>query len=105
MDDENISGIEPNHLSAALSYLAVLVLIPLFFMDNNDPFVKFHARQGVVILLGFILAVAGGTVFPVAGNILFLLLALASIAGLIQALQGKWWPIPVISTIAGHKRK
>lgn len=94
------TGMQRNRLVAALSYLGILVLVPLFFMDTKDPFVKFHARQGLVIFLGFIIGGLGVGWAPVLGNLLWLLLSLASIAGLIQSLQGKWWKIPLIGDLA-----
>jgi uncharacterized membrane protein len=100
LEVEDITGVERNRLVAALSYLWVLVLIPLFFVDKDDPFVKFHARQGLVIFIGFILAGFVLAVVPIIGNLVSLVLALASIAGLIQALQGKLWKVPLVGDIA-----
>ena len=97
---QDVTGVDRNRLIAALSYLGVLVVLPLFFVDKDDPFVKFHARQGLVILIGFVLAGFVTAVIPVIGNLFWLVLALASIAGLIQALQGKWWKVPLVGDIA-----
>jgi uncharacterized membrane protein len=69
-------------------------------VDKNDPFVKFHAKQGLVILIGYVIAMIGVGWIPVLGNLAWLLLAVASIAGLIQALQGKRWKIPVVGDLA-----
>ena len=96
----DVTGVERHTLVAALSYLGILVVVPLFFVDKNDPFVKFHAKQGLVILIGYILAVVGLGWIPVVGNLVWLVLGIASIAGLIQSLQGKWWKIPVVGDIA-----
>lgn len=96
----NVTGVEKNKLVAALSYLGVLVIIPLLFVEKNDPFVKFHAKQGLVILIGYIIAGIGVGWIPLLGNLVWLVLAIASIAGLIQSLQGKWWKIPVIGDLA-----
>ncbi|MBI3256141.1 MAG: hypothetical protein HYZ63_04190 [Candidatus Andersenbacteria bacterium] len=103
-NQNDITGVEQNHLVAALSYLGILVLIPLLFVRKNDPFVKFHAKQGLVILLGFVIAAFGVGWIPVLGNLVWLILAIASIAGLVQSLQGKRWKIPVIGDLADKIR-
>jgi len=96
----DMTGVERHHLVAALSYLGILVLVPLLFVDKDVPFVKFHAKQGLVILIGYVLAIIGVGFLPVIGDIFWVALGVASIAGLIQALQGKWWKIPLIGQLA-----
>lgn len=95
-----ITGVEKNKLVAAMSYLGILVLIPLLFVSKDDPFVKFHAKQGLVILIGFVIAGVGAGWIPFLGSLVWLVLAIASIVGLIQALQGKWWKVPFIGDLA-----
>lgn len=95
-----LTGVERHNLVAALSYLGILVLIPLLFVDKHDPFVKFHAKQGLVILIGYVIAMVGVGWIPVLGNLVWLALAIASIAGLIQSLQGKRWKVPVVGDLA-----
>lgn len=94
-----VTDIEGGKLYAALSYLGVLVLIPLL-TQRNDSFVRFHAQQGLVILVGFILAVAAAQWIPVIGTLLFLLLLIVDVIGLLQALMGRWWKIPIVGDIA-----
>lgn len=96
----DLTGLEKNRLIAALSYLGILVLIPLFFAGKDDPFVKFHARQGLVILIAYILVTIAVGWIPVVGNLVWLLIGIVNIVGLVQALMGKWWKIPVIGDIA-----
>ncbi len=98
-NDNDITGVEPNKLMAALSYVGVLVLIPLL-VSRKDPFVSFHAKQGLVIFIGEILASIIVAWAPLIGNLLFLLMIVASIAGFIQAIQGKWWKVPGVGTLA-----
>lgn len=95
----DITGVDNSKLMAALSYVGFLVLVPLF-MYLKDPFVKFHAKQGVVILAGEVLAVFAVAWVPVVGNLLFIILFITSVLGLIQALQGKRWKIPGIGDLA-----
>lgn len=100
-DPNDITGVSADKLMAALSYLGVLVLIPLF-MRPHDASIRFHAKQGLVILIGEIVAVVAGIWLTIIGNLLFVLLLIASVLGLINALQGKQWKIPGVGHLA-HK--
>lgn len=98
---DEVTGVEPNKLMAALSYLGILVLIPLF-VARNDKYVVFHAKQGLVILIGFFIAGIGAwmPLISIIANLLFLVLLVVDIIGLIQALQGKMWRIPGVADLA-----
>lgn len=98
-DPNDLIGLDDSRLYAALSYLFVLVLVPLF-LKRDDPFVVFHAKQGLVIAIGYILATIAVMWVPVLGNILGLLLMVGSVVGVIKASQGKRWRAPVIANIA-----
>lgn len=84
---------------AGLSYLGVLVLIPLLTRKNNS-FVYFHAKQGLVIFVGEIIALIAGQWIVAVGSLVFILLLIASVIGLIQALQGRRFSIPGIGQLA-----
>jgi len=95
----DIIGVDDNKVYAAMSYLTVLVLIPLF-SKKDDPFINFHIRQGLVILAGLIIAVIASVWITIIGNLLALILLILNIIALIQALQGNQWRAPVIGKIA-----
>jgi fumarate reductase subunit D len=95
----DLTGVSEDKLLAALSYLGILVLIPLL-LRRNDPYVRFHAKQGLVILIGEIVAVVAGIWLTVIGNLLFVLMLIASVLGFINALQGKQWKIPGVGQLA-----
>ncbi|MEI6986402.1 MAG: hypothetical protein WCK65_09745 [Rhodospirillaceae bacterium] len=84
-------------LLAALSYLGILCFIPLLF-SRGDPYVNFHARQGLVIwgwgvLALFSLAVPGfGWFFRISSS----LISMLCLIGIVSALLGKSWPFPVV---------
>lgn len=78
------------NILAALSYLWLLVLIPFLFARKNE-YVQFHARQGIVLL---ILELIFGW-FP----LFTALFIVVSCVGVMKALQGDRWKIPVVSTI------
>lgn len=84
---------------AAMAYLAVLVVVPLL-VRRGDPYVAFHARQGLVILIGYAVALLLSSVLPRVGSLLFMLLMLASVVGLVNALIGRQWRIPLVGQAA-----
>lgn len=98
-NQNDVVDIDENKLLAALSYVGVLVLAPLL-IKKDDPFVRWHAKQGLVILVGMIVALIAAAWIPMVGNLLFLILLVVSVVGLVQALLGRRWRIPIIGQIA-----
>ena len=98
-DGFDLTGLDEKRLFASLSYLFILVLVPLFF-TQKDPFVQFHARQGLMLFLGLIIAGIAAYWLPALGNILFVLLLIVDVIALLQALLGRWWKIPLIGDLA-----
>lgn len=101
------SDIEANRLVAAVSWLWVLSIIILLVKKDSE-FVRFHARQSfVVFLISVVLFIFFG-LLGVFGWALQWLLQLTvfvvSVVGFIQALQGKWWTLPVIGPLGGKVR-
>lgn len=94
-DDQDI---RENKIIAALSYLGILVLIPLL-AKRESKFAQFHAKQGLVMLIIF---VVGWVIFwiPVIGWALWIAAIVLDIIGLIQALSGKYWEMPVVGGLA-----
>ncbi|HRH26104.1 MAG TPA: hypothetical protein PLF31_01380 [Candidatus Paceibacterota bacterium] len=91
---------EKDTTAAALAY--VIFFIPLLMASKNQPFVKFHTKQGMVLFCYHVVAMVIGAV-PVLGFIG----ALLSIAGLVfvvigilNALNGKEKELPLIGTFA-----
>lgn len=87
---------------ALLSYLWILCLVPLILKKDNK-FALFHARQGLVLFIGELVIGFVG-VIPILGwaILLFgtLLFGVLSLAGIIQALMGNYWKMPVVGDIA-----
>ena len=99
---------------AAIGYLGILFLVPLLAKKENK-FCQFHGKQGAVLfgrevigaIVLIILSVVLGFV-PCAGWAVSLVLWLAfwvcalglSIWGLVMALKGEYWKMPVIAPLA-----
>ena len=89
-------------IMASLSYLGPLVLIP-FLTKKDNAFIKFHVKQGLVVLVPeIIIYVLGGMIFMLMPIISLLNLALLvlSIIGIINALQKKEKELPLIGHFA-----
>lgn len=99
LPDNDITGIDDDRIYAVMSYLFLLVIVPLL-LRRNDPFVYFHAKQGIVLSIGFVIAVIATVWSSALGSILFLLFLTIDVIALVQALLGRRWKIPVIGDIA-----
>lgn len=90
---------QKNVLMALLCYLWILVLIPLMTEAKNDPFVKFHIKQGLVLLIASLGSVVLSMI-PILGWMLLpfysLGILILAIIGVINAINGKEQPLPLI---------
>jgi len=86
--------IEENSVVAAMSYIYILCLLPLF-LKRKSKFAQFHAKQGLLL---FIIEVLLGWFFPVPviGWALGLLVLLLAFLGVVNALNGKYWEMPFL---------
>ncbi len=102
------SDIEKNKAMAILSYLGILVLVPIFGAKDSK-YARFHANQGLTLLIVYVAAVF---VFSILGSLPFVgwiirllnrLLGLAYAAflilGVVNAAQGKAKELPLIGNI------
>lgn len=91
-----------NRLYAAISYLWILCLIPLLFKRRSG-FALFHARQGLILVIAEFFAGLIGFI-PFTGYylsmILGIVLAILALLGIINALDGKRWEMPVLGKYA-----
>lgn len=90
--------VQDNKVMAALSYLGILVLIPLL-VKKDSKFAQFHAKQGVVFLIIFVVGWIL-LIIPVIGWLIWIAVWVLDIVALIQALSGKYWEVPVIGSLA-----
>ena len=87
-----------------LAYLGILIIIP-FLVDKEDPFVKFHIKQGLLLLIIEIIIWAVGysyilwQLWPLIELINLAVLILA-IMGIVNVAQGKQKELPLIGSWA-----
>ena len=90
-------------LMAVLAYLGILIIIP-FLMAKNDPFVKFHIKQGLVlVIVEVILWVIGGMfIWQLWGVIQLINLAtiVFAIIGIVNVINHKEQELPLIGGLA-----
>lgn len=89
-----------------LSYLGFLVLIP-FFVSKDDPSVKFHIKQGLVLfIIEVIIWVLGIMFWSYFMSSLLQLLDLAvivlSVIGIVNVIQGKEKMLPLVGQFSKY---
>lgn len=101
--DEEKKSTGKNTGMAVVAY--ILFFVPLLTDAKDDPFVKFHVKQGLVLLIASIALQVVGAVVPVIGW--FLILPLAGLAtlvlfviGILHAVNGEEKELPVIGQFA-----
>lgn len=97
--------IEKNKGMAVLGYIGILCLIPLLAAKESK-FAQFHAKQGLALFLfeivvGILYAIPGvNVVMFFIGWVLYILILILAIMGIVNALQGKYWKMPVLGGLA-----
>lgn len=99
---------ENSKVVAVLSY--ILIGIIWYFVDEKmqkNTFVKFHVKQGLVLLITSVVIWAVGSAIPVLGWFIILpighlLVLVLAIIGMITAAQGKTQKLWLIGQFAKH---
>lgn len=88
---------------AILAYLGILIVVPFLTEAKNDPFVKFHIKQGLSLIILEVIAMFVNIV-PVLGWIvgffLWLVILIFIIMGIMNAASGKQKELPLIGGLA-----
>lgn len=93
------------HKNTGMAVVAyILFFIPLLTDAKNDPFVKFHVKQGLVLFIGWVIVWVIGwfisyLLWPII-SLLDLALFVLMIVGIINAVNGKTEPLPVVGKFA-----
>ena len=93
---------DQDKIMLVLAYLGILALIPLLTVKDSD-FVKWHAKQGLVLGLGGGIAVTIIGMIPVIGLISCVLMPailVLCVMGIMKAMGGARWRIPIVADIA-----
>ncbi len=100
MEQNQSQSSQKNTGMAIVAY--ILFFVPLLTDAKNDPFVKYHVKQGLVLFISYFV-VAFVSVIPVLGIIgwlLHLVLLVLLIMGIMNAAKGEQKPLPVIGQFA-----
>ncbi|OGI93917.1 hypothetical protein A3A03_01955 [Candidatus Nomurabacteria bacterium RIFCSPLOWO2_01_FULL_40_18] len=87
---------------AILAYLGILIIVPFLTDAKNDPFVKFHIKQGLVLIISWLVSFVVNVV-PIlgwmVGMLLFVFNVVMIIIGIMNAASGKQQELPLIGAI------
>ena len=106
VEQKNSAIFSEDTIYGVISYLWILCLIPIL-MKKKSEFIKFHSRQGFILL---IIEIALGVIgiIPLIGQIIYalgmILCTVLSIVCIVQVLTGKKWAIPVLSKLVDKVR-
>jgi uncharacterized membrane protein len=92
--------IEQHKAVAAMSYVWVLWVVPLF-LKRGSAFATFHAKQGLVLFIVESLAMLVAWI-PVVNFVLFFGLIAIAVIGITNALKGLALPLPIVGKWAHY---
>ncbi len=93
-EQKPVSTNSDSNLMGALSYVWILSVVMLI-IKKDDEFVKFHAKQGLVLFIASFIGVV-----PVIGWAIWLVVVVLDIVGFIKALSGEKYKVPIVGDIA-----
>jgi uncharacterized membrane protein len=104
-DVAKITESQHKTLMGVLCYLGILIIVP-YLMAKDDSFVKFHLKQGLVlVVIELVLWVAGMVLmhqmFAVLGIVQLAVIGL-SIFGIVNVVQNKETELPVVGQFSSH---
>lgn len=80
---------------AALGYIWILSVF-VYVMRKESPFIRFHARQGIVLFVASIVV----WVVPVVGKLLELIVLGLAVLGFLSAAQGQYRALPLVYAVS-----
>lgn len=91
-----------NNMVAIFAYLGIFIVIP-FLVAKDDPFVKFHIKQGLALLI-FAIAASIIAIIPILGWLIGILAWLMTlvlvIIGIMNVVNAKQKDLPLIGKLA-----
>ena len=76
---------------AAVAYVWILWFIPLL-LKRDSAYVQFHVKQCIVL---FVAEVICG-IIPMIGWLISLFLIILAVMGVLEALAGRYWQMPIL---------
>jgi uncharacterized membrane protein len=93
-------GANNDMVMGILSYLGILILIPLLVSKNRSVFLNYHLNQGLSLI---IVSLAGYVILTFVGSVLFIitpiwnvLMLILVIMGIINVTKNEMKPLPII---------
>jgi uncharacterized membrane protein len=96
-------------LMLVLAYLGILALIPYLTVTDSD-YVRWHAKQGLtltgvwfaaMLVSGILMGIPGlGVLIALISPFFSLAVVAIFIVGMVKAIQGERWPIPIVADLA-----
>lgn len=99
-----VPGSGKNTGMAAISYLGPLVIVS-YLVANKDPFVKFHIKQGFVLLVIEVAMWILGAILWILWPILWLInvfVLVLVIVGIVRAVKGEEKELPLVGRYASY---
>lgn len=97
-------GGEKNTLMGVLAYIGPLILIP-FLSAKDDPFVKYHIKQGAVLVIIWIALMLLQTMFwmmYMIWNLVNFGVVILAIIGIANVMKGEQKELPLVGKFASH---
>ena len=95
-----------NKVMAVLCYLGILWIIPLLTEHKNDPFLRFHINQGIILSIFWVVVRVASWILsfiPILGPIVSLVawvaIVVLMILGIMNAVNMDEKPLPIIGTL------
>ncbi len=87
-----------SNLNAALSYVWVLSVV-MYVTNREDPFVRFHAKQGIVLFGISVIGMMLTSVVFLLGPIFSFVIVIFEVIGFFKALSGERYKLPIIGSL------
>ncbi len=104
---EKEEGAEKNTVMALLCYLGILIIVPLVTEAKKEAYVKFHIKQGIILLIGWVVMWPVSIILgfiPILGWVLIFLLwiflIVLNIIGIVNSLTKKESELPIVGKYA-----
>ena len=95
-----------NKVFAIFAYIGILVLIPILAAPKDSKFARFHANQGLVLLISEVILSAVGAFLELLGGVLWILGVVLIPAGVVlQAIPVIWMIIGIVNAARGETKE